>query len=391
MKRVTPELDQYLRQMRHLLHRNAELSFQEHKTTEIICGELEKFGCEITRWDDFTGAVALIRGAKPGPTIGIRADIDALPLDEQSGAEYSSVTPGVMHACAHDAHAAIALGAAKYFSAHRDELAGNVKVIFQPAEEVPPGGARTLIEKGVLEDPHVDALFALHHATENRVGEIGIHSGKFLASADSFTLRLHVKGGGGSAPHKGVDGIMVAAEIINALQIAMTRRIDPVKTGLISFGTINGGTAFNILAHTVEISGTARTLDMDVIEQIPAIIREVSEGIARAYGGTVELDYNFGYPCVFNDARMTGVLRRAALKVLPEDKVCEADPIMAGDDLAYFLREVPGSYFWLGITPETGMIAPAHTAKFNIDEDALAVGAEVMIAAVLEAADELSR
>lgn len=390
MKRISPELVQYTTEMRHLLHQNAELSFHEHKTTEIILNELRKLPVEITTWEDICGAVALLRGGSPGPTVALRADIDALPLQEDSGSPYASKNPGAMHACAHDMHTAILLGVAKYYSEHREELRGNLKFIFQPAEEVPPGGAKTLIEKGVLQNPKVDAVFGLHHATENRTGEIGIHYGQFLASADSFTLTLHVKGGGGSAPHKGVDGIMVAAEIITAIEVAMTRRIDPVKVALISFGTIHAGTAFNILANTVEISGTARTLDPEAMRQIPQIIEETAGGIAAVYGGTVELNYKAGYPCVVNDMRMTKILETAAVKAIGSEKVFNADAIMAGDDMAYYLQEVPGSYFWLGITPPSGIIAPAHTPKFDIDEGAIETGLEVMAAVAAEALEELA-
>ena len=184
---------------------------------------------EVTQWDDFTGAVGLLRGSKPGPTIGLRADIDALPIQQESDVPYKSCKPGVMHACAHDAHTAVLLATAKLLAAEKDSLAGNVKFIFQPAEETPPGGAKTLLEKGVLDNPRVDMLFALHHATENKTGEVGIHYGQFLAASDQFTLTLTCKGGGGSAPHKGVDGIPIAAEIILALHVMMTRQVDPVE------------------------------------------------------------------------------------------------------------------------------------------------------------------
>lgn len=386
---IPSEIVKYSIDMRRVIHRNPELSFQEYETTELICRELESFGLEVTRWDDFTGAVGLLKGEKPGPTIGLRADIDALPIQELTDKPYASKNLGVMHACGHDAHTAILLGAAKYLSSIRSSLCGNVKFIFQPAEETPPGGAITMIEKGVLDNPKVDAMFALHHATENNTGQIGIHYGEFLASADEFTLTINVKGGGGSAPHKGVDGIMVAAEILNALQIAMTRRIDPVKKALISFGTIRGGTKFNILADKVVITGTARSLDMEVCGQIPKIIEDIAGGIASVYGGSAELKYSPGYPPVVNDKRMTEILENSAVKAIGKENVLRVSPIMAGDDLAYFLKEVPGSYFWLGITPETGMIAPAHTAKFDIDERAIATGLEVITAVTIEVMEEL--
>lgn len=388
---ITRELIEYVADIRHRIHQNPELSMQEHATTDLICAELEKDGLEITRWDDYTGAVGLLRGTKDGPTVAFRADIDALPLTEDSGSPYTSKNPGVMHACAHDGHTALLLGLARYFSQRKDEVAGNIKFIFQPGEEFPPGGAKGMIERGVLENPHVDAIFALHHATENKTGQIGVRSGPFLAGADSFTLRLYVKGGGGSAPHKGVDGIMVAAEVLTAIEVEMTRRIDPVKPGLISFGTINAGTAFNIMANEVTITGTARYFEPDTGELLPVILEEVTKSIVeQRYGGRVELDYSRGYPSVINDDRMTDLVRRAAVSAIGAENVKVATPLMAGDDMAYFIQSVPGSYYWWGITPPSGVIAPAHTPKFDFDENAFETALKVNVEIVRLALQELA-
>ena len=387
---VTQELADYAAEIRHRLHQDPELSMQEYNTTALVCAELERFGLEVTRWDDMTGAVGLLRGAKPGPTVAFRADMDALPLDEQSGSPYASRRKGVMHACGHDGHTALLLALARYFAPLRQEIAGNIKFIFQPGEEVPPGGAIRMIERGVMENPKVDAIFALHHATENRTGDVGVRSGPFLAGAASFTLRLRVKGGGGSAPHKGVDGIMVAAEILTAIEVEMTRRIDPVKPGLISFGTIQGGTAFNILAGEVTITGTARCFEKETDELIPELIRTVAQSIAARYGGEAELDYQRGYPGVINDERMTDLVRRAAVKALGPEHVQPATPLMAGDDMAYFLQQAPGSYYWWGITPETGVIAPAHTPRFDFDERAFLPALKVNVEIVRMALEELA-
>jgi amidohydrolase len=379
----------YVAGIRHTLHENPELSFNEIQTTALIVRELESFGLKVTTWNDFTGAVGLLTGSSTGPTIALRADIDALPIQENSGSLYTSKNPGVMHACAHDAHTAILLGVAKLLSQEREHIKGNIKFIFQPAEETPPGGAITLIEKGVLDNPRVDAIFALHHATENKVGQIGIHYGPFLAAADQFTLTITCKGGGGSAPHKGVDGIPIAAEIILALHVMMTRRIDPVKPALISFGTINAGSKFNILADKVVMTGTCRSLAPEISERFPEMILKVARGIATTYDADATLDYQRGYPVLVNDDKMTGILEKTAKEVIGAENVKSATTLMAGDDLAYFLQKVPGSYFWLGITPETGVIAPAHTAKFDIDETALPIGVAVMHAVAYKALKEI--
>jgi len=382
-------IEDYVIGLRRKLHQNPELSFKEVQTTALIVKELKDLGLDVLQWDDFTGAVGLLKGPNPGPTIALRADIDALPIQEATESPYKSRNPGVMHACAHDAHTAVLLGTAKLLSKEKEQLAGTVKFIFQPAEETPPGGAVTLIQKGVLENPKVDALFSLHHATENLSGQIGIHYGQFLAAADEFTLTLTCKGGGGSAPHKGVDGIPIAAEIILALHVMMTRQVDPTLSALISFGTINAGTKFNILADKVVMTGTCRALDPGIAQRFPDMILKVAQGIASTYDAKVDLEYSRGYPALVNDEKMTALLEKAAIEAIGKENVKPATPLMAGDDLAYYLQKVPGSYFWLGITPETGVIAPAHTAKFDIDESSLATGVAVMYAAVHQALKEL--
>lgn len=387
---ITQELLDYVADIRHRIHQEPELSMQEYETTELICRELEEFGLEVICWPDLTGAVGVLRGAGPGPAIAFRADIDALPIRENSGSKWTSRKEGVMHACAHDGHTALLLGLAKYYAERREELAGVIKFIFQPGEELPPGGALKMIEKGILDNPPVKAVFGLHHATENKTGDIGVLAGPFLAGSDSFTLTIHVKGGGGSAPHKGVDGIMVGAEIVTAIEVEMTRQIDPLKPGLVSFGTFHAGTAFNILAGQVVITGTVRFFDDDTGERIHRLIRDVSRSIAERYGGTAELDYQRGYPGVINDERMTELVRQAAENVLGAEHVKRAEPLMAGDDMAYFLREVPGSYYWWGITPEEGMIAPAHTEKFDFDENAFSTALKVNIEIVRMALERLA-
>ncbi len=382
-------IEDYVIGLRRKLHQNPELSFKEVQTTALIVKELKDLGLDVLQWDDFTGAVGVLKGPNPGPTIALRADIDALPIQEATESTYKSRNPGVMHACAHDAHTAVLLGTAKLLAKEKEQLAGTVKFIFQPAEETPPGGAVTLIQKGVLENPKVDALFSLHHATENLSGQIGIHYGQFLAAADEFTLTLTCKGGGGSAPHKGVDGIPIAAEIILALHVMMTRQVDPTLSALISFGTINAGTKFNILADKVVMTGTCRSLDPGIALRFPDMILKVAQGIASTYDAKVDLEYSRGYPALVNDEKMTALLEKAAIEAIGKENVKLATPLMAGDDLAYFLQKVPGSYFWLGITPKTGVIAPAHTAKFDIDESSLATGVAVMYAAVHQALKEL--
>lgn len=377
------DLADHLTETRRKLHENAELSFCEVATTRIIADELKELGLEVTTWDDLTGAVGLLKGSEPGPTIALRADIDALPIEEATGAPYASKNHGAMHACAHDAHSAIVLGVARLLVQGPKDVKGNVKFIFQPGEETPPGGAVRLVDKGVLEKPHVDALIACHHATELRTGQIGIHYGQFLASADQFTLTVTCKGGGGSAPHKGVDGICVAAQIITALQYMVTRQIDPVQAAVLSFGTVHAGQKFNILADRVEMTGTCRALDPELARRYPDLILRVARGVAAAFNADVSLQYEPGYPPVVNDEAVTALVEESAKSVAGAENVILCPPLMAGDDLAYFLQKTPGSYFWLGTSnPERGLVYPAHTAKFDIDETAMPVATAVMLECV---------
>lgn len=379
----------YIADIRHKIHQNPELSMQEFETTELICRELEAMGAEVIRWDDLTGAVGLIRGAKDGPTVAVRADIDALPIEEASGNPYSSKNKGVMHACGHDAHTAIALGVGKYFAQRRSELTGNVKLIFQPAEEILPGGAIYMIERGVLDNPHVDAIFGLHHYKDYRTGEIGINHGAFLPSGNFFEIKLKVKGGSCSEPHKGVDGIMVAAQIVTSVQVEMTRRINPAKHGLISFSSIHGGEDPYTLASEVTICGRSISFDQETADKIPQLLNDVAGSITNMYGGNVELNYKKGYPVVFNDFNMTRIVIEAAEAVIGAGNVKIISPVMAGDDMAYFLQRVPGCYFLWGITPESGVISPAHAPEFDIDEAAFEPALKVMTAAVQTALSKL--
>jgi amidohydrolase len=372
------QIEPFLLEIRREIHRHAELSFQEHWTADFISAKLREIGLSPKRIAG-TGVVAVLEGNKPGPAIGLRADIDALPIQEESGAPYSSVNKGVMHACAHDAHTTIVLGAATLLCQKRDQLSGKVKFVFQPAEETPPGGAIKTIEEGALENPKVDAMIALHHAIELPVGTIGIHYGQLMASADFFKIILKTKGGGGSAPHRGVDGIVFAGLAISALQTISSRMVDPLDPFVLSMGTIHGGVKNNVLADRVEITGTTRALSPELRNRIPDMMRTILDGVAVSQRGEYELQYERGYPPLVNNDSMVDLVKQAGEEVIGPKSVIKVPPIMAADDLAYFLEKVPGAYFWLGVSNrDNGIIAPAHSSKFNIDENSLAIGTAIM-------------
>lgn len=375
----------YAISIRRKLHENPELSFKEYKTTEMIADELKKLGLEVQIWDDITGAVGLLKYSEDMPTIGLRADIDALPIQEKTGLPFASKNPGVMHACAHDAHTAILLGVAKVLSQRTVKPKANVKFIFQPAEEVPPGGAVQLIDRGVLENPKMEVLWACHHTTSLPVGKIGICQGSFLASADQFKMIIKCKGGHGADPHQGVDGIAVATQIITAIQYMVTREIAPVIPTVISIGSIHAGNRPNILANHVEIVGTCRTLDKKVREELPERILALSQGIASIYGAQIELDYEKGYPPLVNNDWASEILKRGAESAIGKDNVVDIPSNMSGDDLAYFFEKVPGAYFVFGTTNlNKGKKCAAHTPDFDIDEDSIPVAMNVFLNAIDE-------
>jgi len=372
------QIEPFLLEVRREIHRHAELSFQEHWTADFISAKLKEMGLTPRRIAG-TGVIAVLDGSRPGPTIALRADIDALPIQEESGAPYSSLNKGAMHACAHDAHTTIVLGAARLLWQKRDQLVGRVKLLFQPAEETPPGGAIKMIEEGALENPKVDAMIALHHAIELPVGTIGIHYGQLMASADFFRIIFKTRGGGGSAPQRGVDGIVLAGLAISALQTISSRMVDPLDPFVLSMGTIHGGVKNNVLADRVEITGTTRALSPQLRNRIPDMMKTILDGVVASQRGEYELQYERGYPPLSNNDAMIDLVKKTGEEIIGSDSVIKVPSIMAADDLAYFFEKVPGAYFWLGVSNrEKNITAPAHSSKFNIDENSLAIGTAIM-------------
>jgi amidohydrolase len=364
--------------LRREIHRHPELGFEEHQTSALVERELDELGIEHRRVAQ-TGVVGIIRGALPGKTAGLRADMDALPIDEDSGEACTSEVPGKMHACGHDAHTAMLLGAARELSARRATLHGNVVLLFQPAEEG-PGGAEPMIAAGVLDDPHVDAVTMLHVDPRLPTGTVGITPGPVNAAADELHLTIRGSGGHGGYPHKAIDAIPATAAVVLALQTIASRETDPLASIVVTIGTINGGYRNNVIADRVQMTGTIRTYDPQIRNGVEAKIRRIVDGVAAGYGCTAEIEIVYGYPPVVNDpalaAAFTDYVRErngTPVEVLP--------PTMGAEDFAYFAERVPSVVGRLGIYNEArGSVHSGHSPQFRLDEDAIPTGIATLVA-----------
>ncbi|HET9979254.1 MAG TPA: amidohydrolase [Ktedonobacterales bacterium] len=374
---------------RRHFHMHPELSFEEHETAANIAATLREAGLEVTEGVGKTGVVALLTGTAPGaesgPTLMVRADIDALPVQEENDVEYRSQAPGKMHACGHDAHTAIALTLAETLADRRDQLAGRVKFVFQPAEEK-VGGADPMIADGVMRDPDVDGVIGLHVWSPGPVGDISLQTGSVMASADEIHLTVRGRAGHGAMPHQAIDPVLVAAQIVVALQTLVSREVDPLHTAVLTFGAIHGGTLGNIIADEVKLAGTLRTYDQADRDYLQRRIGEVANGVANAMRASVEYRVGAGCRVAVNDPDMTALIRRAAIATIGPEHLPNGDNrISASDDMASFLAAAPGCYFFLGAAnAEKGITAPHHSPRFDIDEACLPIGVETMARAALE-------
>lgn len=374
------ELSAYLRQWRRRFHARPELSFEERETAAAIAGELRRLGLKVRTQVGGTGVVGLLQG-KGGPCLALRADMDALPVAEENDCTYRSRKPGIMHACGHDAHCAILLGAAKILSSRRQELRGPVKFIFQPGEETPPGGALGMIADGVMENPKVEAIFGLHMDSALPYGRIGLRTGPMMAASDNFKILVKGRGGHAARPHNCLDPVLTAARIVCALQSIVSRRVDPAQPAVVTVGRIAGGSKHNIIPETVFLEGTARSIDPHTTRLMPRWIKEIAVGTARADGLTVEVEYDRGYPVLSNDPKMVAYARRVVEALFGRPAAVEIkQPLMGGEDFAYYLQKAPGAFLRLGSSsgPETSY--PWHHPKFDIDERALMIGCKLIAA-----------
>lgn len=369
---------------RRQFHRIPELGFEEHKTAALVAEKLRELDLAPRTGIAGTGMVALIQGARPGRTLLIRADMDGLPIEERTELEYRSTHPSVMHACGHDTHIAMLLGAAKLLLERRDQFAGTVKLMFQPAEEG-LGGAKVMIDEGVLQNPEVDAALGFHIWNNLPVGQVGVREGSVMASSDRIKINIHGQGGHGAMPHRSADAIAAAAYVVTALQTIVSRSSSPLEPAVVTIGTIHGGYAANIIADSVEMTGTVRTFHDDLWRQMPGHIERVVQGTCAALGVQGSVEYSRGYPATVNDDAMTALVREAAVEALGEEAVVFPEQSTGAEDMSFVLREVPGCYFFIGSSnPSKGLTFPHHHPAFNVDEDAMPVGVKVIVASALK-------
>ena len=372
--------------LRREFHQYPELAYKEFETAKRVERELKKLRLKVKTGIAKTGVLGFLEGSKKGKTCALRADMDALPVLEQTNFPYKSKNKGIMHACGHDLHMTCVIGAITVLSELKDELPGNVKFIFQPSEEVGPGGALPMIEAGVLKNPDVEGIFGLHSDSNIPIGMVGVKGGPMMAQADGFDITIIGKGGHGARPHDGVDAIVLASQVIQALQTIVSRRINPLEPVVVSIGQIEGGTARNIICDRVILKGTARTLNKDVTKRIPKLLKEITSGVVKSYGGDFDFKYSTGYPVLINDSEMTNLVRSSIRKLYGEKAIFEIkNPMMGGEDFAYFLKEVKGSFIRLGIRNEKkDAVYPWHHPKFTVDEDAIKTGIEVLSQVVFD-------
>ena len=383
---LRPEIKQLqplLVEWRRHLHQRPELGFKEYLTGEFICKKLQEWGIEYQTGVAKTGIVATINSGKPGPVLAIRADLDALPIQELNDVPYKSIHDGIMHACGHDGHTAIALGTAHYLATHCQDFSGIVKIIFQPAEEG-PGGAKPMIEAGVLKNPDVDAIIGLHLWNNLPLGTVGVRSGALMAATERFDCTILGKGGHGAMPHQTVDSVVVAAQIINALQTIVARNINPIDAAVVTVGELNAGRAFNVIADTARMGGTVRYFNLAYQDYFATRIEQVIAGVCESHGASYEFNYNPLYPPLINDEKMADLVRNVAELIVetPAGVVPECQT-MGGEDMSFFLQEVPGCYFFLGsANAEKNLAYPHHHPRFDFDETALAIGVEMFVRCV---------
>ncbi|HTJ28645.1 MAG TPA: amidohydrolase [Candidatus Limnocylindria bacterium] len=366
------------------LHEHPELGFEEHRTAELVARRLEALGFEVHTGIGRTGVVGVLRGTRPGKTIMLRADMDALPIDEENDVPYRSRSAGTMHACGHDGHVAILLGAARVVMSRRDEVAGTVCFLFQPAEEG-KGGARAMVEDGVLERFGIERAYGLHLASAHPVGQVGFREGPFYASSDSIEITIEGKGGHGAAPHLSIDPVYVAAQFVVAVQQIVSRQVDPIEPAVVTVGAIHGGTTHNVIPSRVELLGTVRAFDADVRAKMAERIERVLSGVCESSGASYTFEYLWRYPVTSNDAEQTRYARALAERVAGPAQVAEVPRLMGAEDFSFFAERVPACFFTLGSNGGEDSAFPHHHARFDIDESALATGVRMMTALALDA------
>lgn len=376
-------LQPQLVEWRRHLHQRPELGFKEDLTAEFIAQKLQKWGIQHETGIAKTGIVATIESGKPGPVLAFRADMDALPIQEQNEVLYRSQHDGLMHACGHDGHTAIALGTAYYLANHRQDFIGTVKIIFQPAEEG-PGGAKPMVEAGVLKNPNVDAIIGLHLWNNLPLGTVGVRSGALMAAVEIFECTIQGKGGHGAMPHQTVDSIVVSAQIVNALQTIVGRNVDPLDAAVVTVGELHAGHANNVIPDRARMSGTVRYFNPAYAGYFGQRVEQIIAGVCQSHGASYDLNYYSFYPPLINDPKIAKLVRSVAESVVETSAgVVPECQTMGGEDMSFFLQEVPGCYFFLGsANPQKNLAYPHHHPRFDFDETALGMGVEMFVRCV---------
>ena len=377
-------------ELRHQIHQYPELGNREFKTAELVAEHLRSLGIEVETGVAYTGVVGILKGNKPGPVVAIRADMDALPVTEETDLSFKSTVKttyldkevGVMHACGHDIHTSVQLGVASVLASMKRSLPGTVKFIFQPAEEGPPpgeeGGADLMLKEGVFDNLKPSAIFGLHTHPGLAVGELGLTIGPAMAAVDHFVITIKGKQSHGAYPHKSVDPIIMATEVVGAFQTIRSRSLSPLEPSVVTVGIIRGGERFNIIPEEVHLEGTVRTYNPEVQDMVEQRMNKILEGITLAYGGSFELNYDRGTPAMINDPELSKQMIPTMERVVGKDNLKMMDPVMGGEDFAFFANEVPGMYYRLGVVKPGTKSGWVHTPTFRADDSCLEVGIRAM-------------
>ncbi len=380
IKQLSGEFYPEIVEIRQRIHALPELAFEEHETAGLIGSFLAGAGIEYKSGIAKTGIVGMIRGKTPGKkVIALRADMDALPINELNDVPYKSKIAGKMHACGHDVHSACLLGAAKILKTIANEFQGTVKFIFQPSEEKYPGGAKVMIEEGVLQNPSVDFIFGQHVYPDLDAGKIGLRSGKYMASTDEIFITIKGKGGHGATPHKNIDPVLIASHIIVALQQIISRNLNPVETSVLTFGRVIADGRTNITPDEVKMEGIMRTFDEGWRAEMKGKIVKMAQSIAEGMGAKCDVVFDPGYPVLYNNPELTDRAKNFAIEYLGSENVADLEMRTTAEDFAYFAKEIPGCFYRLGVRNEKkGITSNLHSATFNVDEKSLETGMGLM-------------
>ncbi|MCL5267838.1 MAG: M20 family metallopeptidase [Bacteroidetes bacterium] len=380
-RKVFPEI---VRLRRHL-HQYPELAFEEFDTGKTIASELDKLEIRVKKGVGKTGLVGILKGNASAGVVALRADMDALPITEESGLGFTSRSSGRMHACGHDAHMAMLVGAAMILSQLKKDVNGTVKFLFQPSEEKNPGGAPAMLKDGALSNPDADVIFGQHVTNELAAGKFGFRPGPIMASADEIYITVMGKGGHGAKPHETVDPVVIAARIVDSLQSVISRMRDPLDPSVLTIGSIHGGTAPNIIPDKVELAATLRTMNEKWRRRAHELITRTASETAKAFGGKCKTEISHGYPVLVNSDQETLLARNALTRLYGKSSAMTVPPVMGAEDFAYYLQKVPGTFWWIGTgNKKTGATASIHNAKFRIDESSLMYGAAFLAFLTIE-------